>query len=177
MPENPGFHGILGHSPIEFLHDLDLNFSIVGLGMACQQCHSRARLSQNRRHPNSTVYEPTDRNPLQGDNVMAKSDGPKPPTKSEILNNLAEATGLSRKEVTSVLDALTTEIEKNISRKGSPGSFTIPGLCKIVVRTKPALPKRQVRNPGTGELVWAKPRPASKQVKIRPLKGLKDMVG
>lgn len=106
---------------------------------------------------------------------MAK-DGPKAPTKSEILNNLAEATGLSRKDVTNVLEAMNAEIEKNIARKGSAGMFTIPGLCKIVVRTKPALPKRQVRNPGTGEMVWAKPRPASKQVKIRPLKGLKDMV-
>jgi nucleoid DNA-binding protein len=108
---------------------------------------------------------------------MAKKDGVKAPTKSEILNNLAESTGLSKKEVTSILEALTAEIEKNIAKKGSPGMFTIPGLCKIVVRNKPALPKRQVRNPGTGEMVWAKPRPASKQVKIRPLKGLKDMVG
>jgi nucleoid DNA-binding protein len=107
---------------------------------------------------------------------MAKN-GAKPPTKSEILNNLADATGLSRKDVTAVLEALTSEIEKHIARKGSAGMFTIPGLCKIVVRNKPALPKRQVRNPGTGEMVWAKPRPASKQVKIRPLKGLKDMVG
>ncbi len=107
---------------------------------------------------------------------MAKKDGAKPPTKSEILNNLAEATGLSKKEVTGVLEALTNEIEKNIAGRSSAGMFTIPGLCKIVVRNKPALPKRQVRNPGTGEMVWAKPRPASKQVKIRPLKGLKDMV-
>ncbi|MGI9517640.1 MAG: HU family DNA-binding protein [Pirellulaceae bacterium] len=107
---------------------------------------------------------------------MAKKTGVKPPTKSEIMNNLAEATGLSKKEVAGVLEALTDEIEKNIAKKGSAGMFTIPGLCKIVVRNKPALPKRQVRNPGTGEMVWAKPRPASKQVKIRPLKGLKDMV-
>ena len=107
---------------------------------------------------------------------MAKKTGVKPPTKSEIMNNLAEATGLTKKEVAGVLEALTQEIENNIAKKGSAGMFTIPGLCKIVVRNKPALPKRQVRNPGTGEMVWAKPRPASKQVKIRPLKGLKDMV-
>ncbi|MDG2105123.1 MAG: HU family DNA-binding protein, partial [Pirellulaceae bacterium] len=99
-----------------------------------------------------------------------------PPTKSEIMNNLAEETGLTKKEVAAVLEALTSEIEKNIAKRGSAGMFTIPGLCKIVVKDKPALPKREVRNPGTGEMVWAKPRPASKQVKIRPLKGLKDMV-
>ncbi len=107
---------------------------------------------------------------------MTKKDTPKSPTKSEILNAIAESTGLARKDVGSVLDALNSEIEKNIARKGSVGMFTIPGLCKIVVRTKPALPKRQVRNPGTGEMVWAKPRPARKDVKIRPLKGVKDMV-
>ena len=107
---------------------------------------------------------------------MAKKSGAKPPTKSEIMNNLADSTGLTKKEVAAVLEALTSEIENNIAKRGSAGMFTIPGLCKIVVKDKPALPKRQVRNPGTGEMVWAKPRPASKQVKIRPLKGLKDMV-
>ncbi len=107
---------------------------------------------------------------------MAKKPGVKPPTKSEIMNNMAESTGLSKKEIAAVMEALTQEIENNISKKGAAGQFTIPGLCKIVVQHKPALPKRQVRNPGTGEMVWAKPRPARKVVKIRPLKGLKDMV-
>ena len=107
---------------------------------------------------------------------MAKKTGPKPPTKSEIMNNIAEATGLTKKEVVAVMEALTGEIEKNVGRKGGPGMFTIPGLCKIVVQNKPALGKRQVRNPGTGEMVWAKPRPARKVVKVRALKGLKDMV-
>ncbi len=107
---------------------------------------------------------------------MAKTTGVKPPTKSEIMNNMAEATGLSKKEIVAVMESLTNEIEKNIAKKGGPGQFTIPGLCKIVVQHKEALPKREVRNPGTGEMVWAKPRPARKVVKIRPLKGLKDMV-
>jgi nucleoid DNA-binding protein len=107
---------------------------------------------------------------------MAKKTGPKPPTKSEIMNNIAEATGHTKKEVAAFFEALTSEIEKNVAKKGGPGQFTIPGLCKIVVQDKPAMPKREVRNPGTGEMVWAKPRPARKVVKVRPLKGLKDMV-
>jgi len=108
---------------------------------------------------------------------MAKaSSAPKPPTKSEIMNNIAEATEMTKKEVAVFFDALTAEIEKNIAKKSSAGMFTIPGLCKIVVKDKPALPRRQVRNPGTGEMVWAAPKPASRQVKIRPLKGLKDMI-
>jgi len=89
---------------------------------------------------------------------------------------MAETTGLTKKEIVAVMDALTAEIENNVGKKGGPGMFTIPGLCKIVVQNKPALPKRQVRNPGTGEMVWAKPRPARKVVKVRALKGLKDMV-
>ena len=107
---------------------------------------------------------------------MAKAKGPKAPTKSEIMNSIAETTGHTKKEVVAFFEALTAEIEKNVGKKGGPGQFTIPGLCKIVVQDKPALPKREVRNPGTGEMVWAKPRPARKVVKARALKGLKDMV-
>ncbi|MEC7598825.1 MAG: HU family DNA-binding protein, partial [Planctomycetota bacterium] len=33
----------------------------------------------------------------------------------------------------------------------------------------------QVRNPATGEMVWAAPKPARRVVKVRPLKALKDM--
>ena len=107
---------------------------------------------------------------------MAKTTGPKAPTKSEIMNNIAEATGHTKKEIATFFDALNAEIEKNVAGKVGPGQFTIPGLCKIVVQDKPAMPKREVRNPGTGEMVWAKPRPARRVIKVRALKGLKDMV-
>ena len=107
--------------------------------------------------------------------MAKKAAGPKPPTKSEIMNNMAEATGLSKKEIAAVFDALAAQIEGQIGKRGGSGQFTIPGLCKIVCQHKPAMPKREVRNPGTGEMVWAKPKPARKVVKIRALKGLKDM--
>ncbi len=108
---------------------------------------------------------------------MAKTGTPpKALTKAQITNNLAEATGLSKKEIEAVMKALTDEIRNSIALKDSPGQFTIPGLCKIKVDNKPALPRREVRNPGTGQMVWADPRPARKVVKVRPLKGLKDMV-
>ncbi len=92
------------------------------------------------------------------------------------MNNIAEATGHTKKEIAAFFDALNLEIEKNVAKKGGPGQFTIPGLCKIVVQDKPAMAKREVRNPGTGEMVWAKPRPARRVIKVRALKGLKDMV-
>lgn len=106
---------------------------------------------------------------------MAKAAVKKPPTKTEIFSNIAEATELSKKDVAAVFAAMTTEISKAIGKRG-PGAFTIPGLCKIVRQHKPARGKRQVRNPATGEMIWAKPKPACNVVKVRPLKALKDMV-
>ena len=98
----------------------------------------------------------------------------KPPTKSQILAEMAESTELTKKDVATVLDALTAQISGQLGKGGS-GQFTIPGLCKIVVQHKPATKKRQVRNPATGEMVWAAPKPARRVVKVRPLKALKDM--
>ena len=106
---------------------------------------------------------------------MAKADAIKPPTKTEIYANIAESTGLSKKDVGGVFDALNDEIAKALSNKGA-GTFTLPGLCKIVVQNKPAVPAREGRNPFTGEMTMFKAKPARSVVKIRPLKKLKDMV-
>lgn len=107
---------------------------------------------------------------------MAKATAKKPPTKSEILNNIAEVTQLSRKEVSSVFNALGEEIRKVISKKGGPGQFSVPGLCKITVTRKPAQKERKGINPFTKEETIFKAKPARNVVKVRPLKNLKDMV-
>ena len=60
-------------------------------------------------------------------------------TKSEILSNIAEATGLSRKQVASVFEALSGQIKAAVGKKG-PGVFALPGLMKIMVIHKPATP-------------------------------------
>lgn len=99
----------------------------------------------------------------------------KAPTKTQILANISETTELTKKDVAAVFDALTVEIEKSLS-KGGPGLFAIPGLCKIVLKDVPAKPKRKGRNPANGEEIWLKPKPASKKLSIRPLKGLKEMI-
>lgn len=104
---------------------------------------------------------------------MAKADV-KPLTKTQIIKGLEEKTGLSKKDVLAVLEAMTEQIQEAVSKKGA-GSYTIPGLCKIYVKDVPAKPRRQVRNPGTGEMVWADAKPASRAIKVRPLKALKDM--
>ena len=97
----------------------------------------------------------------------------KPFTKSEILTNISEATSLSRKQVSSVFDALGEQIKTAVSKKGA-GVFAVPGLMKITIKNKPATKARKGINPFTKEEVMFKAKPASRQVKIRPLKALKD---
>ena len=108
---------------------------------------------------------------------MAKAPAKKAPTKTEILNNIAEATELSKKDVTAVLEALSEEIRKSLSSRG-PGVFAIPGLIKIEKKKVPARPARKgVPNPfKPGELMDVAAKPASVKIKVRALKNLKDMV-
>ncbi|HIF33019.1 MAG: HU family DNA-binding protein [Pirellulaceae bacterium] len=104
-----------------------------------------------------------------------KAAAAKPMTKTEILTYLAEDTGLSKKDVGSVLDGLGTLIGKNLGKRG-PGVFNLPGLMKVKVIRKPATKARKGINPFTKEETVFKAKPARNVVKILPLKGLKDMV-
>ncbi|MEM8843602.1 MAG: HU family DNA-binding protein [Pseudomonadota bacterium] len=99
----------------------------------------------------------------------------KPPTKSEILNSIAQDTGLTRKDVASVFTSLEGIIAKEMKPRGS-GLFNLVGLCKMKVVKKPATKARKGINPFTGEETIFKAKPARKVVKVLPLKGLKDMV-
>ena len=107
---------------------------------------------------------------------MAKAPT-KPPTKTEIIASIAEASDLTKKQVSVVFEALSAEIKKALGKRGGPGQFTVPGLCKITVQRKPATKERKGINPFTGEETVFAAKPARNVVKIRPLKGLKDMVG
>ena len=106
---------------------------------------------------------------------MAKKASAKPASKSEVLASLASKTGLSRKQVASVLDGLGDTIGAALGKKGS-GVFVIPGLCKIVRIHKPATPEREGINPFTKQPAIIKAKPARNVVKVRPLKKLKAMV-
>ncbi|MFD1215094.1 MULTISPECIES: HU family DNA-binding protein [Microbulbifer] len=95
-------------------------------------------------------------------------------TKTQILNQIAENTELSRKQVQSVLDELNDLIHGHI-KKRAVGEFALPGLMKITTVKKPAKKARKGINPFTGEETTFKAKPASIQVKIRPLKKMKEM--
>ena len=106
----------------------------------------------------------------------AAAPAKKAPSKTEIYNSIAEATGLKKPQVQGVLEALVNEIKKSLSNRG-PGVFAIPGLVKIEKRKVPAKPARKgVPNPfKPGELMDVAAKAASTKIKVRALKNLKDM--
>jgi nucleoid DNA-binding protein len=99
----------------------------------------------------------------------------KPLTKTEISQALADGTGLTKQQVNQLLDELTRLIGQSLGPNGA-GSFTLPGLLKIVSRSKPAQPERMGKDPFTGQEKLFKAKPESRTVKVTALKGLKDML-
>jgi nucleoid DNA-binding protein len=97
----------------------------------------------------------------------------KPPTKSEIISQIADKTSLTKKDVGAVFDQLNGIIKKSLK---SASEFSMPGLMKVRVVKKPATKARLGKNPFTGEEIMIKAKPARKTVKVTALKGLKDMV-
>ena len=103
------------------------------------------------------------------------TDVKKPKSKTEVLNVLAETTGLSRKDIANVFVQLSDLIGKEIGKKG-PGMFSVPGLMKITVVRKPATKAMTKPNPfKPGEMMLQKAKAARNVVKIRALKALKDL--
>jgi len=90
----------------------------------------------------------------------------KPKTKTQTIAALAEDTGLSKKEVISVIDSMV-----QMAYKEAKVGFTIPGLGKLVVVNRKA---RDGRNPATGEKIRI---PAKKVLKFRIAKAAKDAIG
>jgi nucleoid DNA-binding protein len=96
-------------------------------------------------------------------------------TKTEIFGTLADKTGLSKKQVASVFDALQDLFGKELGKKG-PGQFVMPGMFKVKVVNKPATKARPGFNPATKQPIMIKAKPARKAIKIMPLKALKDLI-
>ena len=95
--------------------------------------------------------------------------------KTQMLTEIAEVTGLSRKDVGAVLDELGSIMERHLKKRGV-GEFTLPGLLKVKTVKKPATKaKKGVPNPfRPGELMDVAAKPATSKVKVLPLKKLKD---
>lgn len=89
----------------------------------------------------------------------------KPMTKAQIVTTLAEANGLSKKQVNDFIVSLT-----ELAYKEAKVGFTIPGIGKLVVVDRKA---RKGRNPATGEVIKI---PRKKVLKFRIAKAAKDAV-
>ena len=99
----------------------------------------------------------------------------KPRTKSEVLGTIADHVGITKKEAGQVFDVMGEMIAADL-KKNAVGSFTVPGMMKVTVQRKPATKARKGTNPFTGEETTFKAKPARNVVKVRPMKGLKDLV-
>ena len=93
--------------------------------------------------------------------------------KTELINAIASQSGLEKKQVNAVLDALNDIIYRELKAQHE---VVIPGLLKLTSVTKPAVPEREGINPFTKEKTMFKARPERKVIKPRPLKALKDAV-
>ena len=88
-------------------------------------------------------------------------------TKSELLASLANDTGLKKKDVDNVMQALRNTIYKTLKKEHK---IKLDGLGVFQLKDRKA---RIARNPRTGEMVNV---PAKKVIKFRVLKDLKEAV-
>ena len=86
-------------------------------------------------------------------------------TKSQIVDMLAEKHGLTKKQISEIMDSIV-----ELAYKNAKNSFTLPGLGKLVLVNRKA---RMGRNPATGATIKI---PAKKVVKFRVAKAAKDAI-
>jgi len=94
-------------------------------------------------------------------------------SKSQLVERIATATEMSKRDVKNVMDSLVDVGHKELKKNGI---FLVPGFAKFVVVKKPATKARKGTNPFTGEEMMFKAKPARKIVRARPVKAAKDAV-
>jgi nucleoid DNA-binding protein len=96
-------------------------------------------------------------------------------TKAALIDAIVELSpeGTTRAQVKGLLATLTAVAYKELRKNGM---FVLPGFAKLVVVKKPARPARKGINPFTKEPTTFAAKPASKVVRARPVKALKDAV-
>jgi len=94
-------------------------------------------------------------------------------SKSELIQKVADAVSLPKKDVKAVIEQLAIVGYKELKKSGE---FVLPGFAKFIVVKKPATPERSGINPFTKEPTVFKAKPARKILKVRPVKAAKDAV-
>ena len=95
--------------------------------------------------------------------------------KQDIVSDLAENSGLTKAQISSVLDELTILIQRHLM-EGSVEEFILAGLIKMDTTKKEAKEAYTGVNTFTGKTIEFSAQPAKTVVKVHALKGLKDMV-
>ena len=91
----------------------------------------------------------------------------KPMTKSQIVSHFAEKFELTRKTASGIIEEVAALA---VSETKKTGSFTLPGIGKLVLVRRKA---RMGRNPQTGKAIKI---PAKTVVKMRVAKAVKEAV-
>jgi nucleoid DNA-binding protein len=87
-------------------------------------------------------------------------------TQTQLLSAVAERAELSKADAKRVLSALDEIV---LDELGNAQKVRIGGLVQLTVRVKPAQKKRKGRNPATGEEIEIAAKPASVDLRARPL--------
>ena len=87
-------------------------------------------------------------------------------TQSQMIAAVADRAEMSKADARRALDALDEIV---LEQLGNAQKVRIGGLVQLTVRVKPAQKKRKGRNPATGEEIDVAAKPASVDVRARPL--------
>ena len=89
-----------------------------------------------------------------------------PLTQTQLVAAVAERADMSRSDAKRALGALDEIVLEEL---GNAQKVRIGGLVQLTVRVKPAQKKRKGRNPATGEEIEIAAKPASVDLRARPL--------
>jgi nucleoid DNA-binding protein len=89
-----------------------------------------------------------------------------PLTQTQLVAAVAERADISRSDAKLALGALDEIV---LDELGNAQKVRIGGLVQLTVRVKPAQKKRKGRNPATGEEIEIAAKPASVDLRARPL--------
>ena len=87
-------------------------------------------------------------------------------TQTQLISALADRAELSKTDAKRALTALEEIVLEEI---GNAQKVKLGGLVQLTVRVKPATKARKGRNPATGEEITIAAKPASVDVRARPL--------
>ena len=87
-------------------------------------------------------------------------------TQTQLATAVADRAQLSRADAKRALAALDEVV---LDQLGNAEKVRIGGLVQLTVRVKPAQKKRNGRNPATGEEITIAAKPASVDLRARPL--------